>query len=162
MDELQLSPPWRDALKRLLDGGLTYGHTVSKDEIARLLDLKQPVTAEDGKEFDLAMLRGVTCIRESLLRNQMMYLRSMRDGSYLVVMPQDQTGFAVDSGVQDISRALKKMALGLAYTNTDLLTDEGRRENVDAQAKVAKLATIFQQEAPALGWQKPLSDEGGA
>ncbi len=38
------------------------------------------------------------------------------------------------------------MAMGECFTKTDLLTDEGRKKNADAQAKISKLAGMLSIE----------------
>jgi len=38
------------------------------------------------------------------------------------------------------------MAMGVSFTKTDLLTDEGRKKNADAQAKISKLAGMLSLE----------------
>ena len=161
MDELKLSPQWREAVRRMLDSGLTYGSVVTKEQLAQLLEVREPRHVSEVEAYNLALLRGITSIRECLLTKHRMMLATNRDGSYRVVMPDQQTDHTVGNGVRAINRELQRMALGLVYTNTEQLTDESRRANADAQAKLAKLATIFKQEAPrpALG-RSILDDEG--
>lgn len=154
MDEPLLSPPWREAVRQLLGDGLAYGHTISKDRIAALLELKPPRTADEAREYDLAMLRGVTDIRTALLTEHRMQLATNRDGTYRVVMPTDQTAHSMEVLADDMARTLRKAALGVVYTNSNLLDDASRRENIDAQAKLAKLATIIDNEVPLLGWAR--------
>ena len=75
-----------------------------------------------------------------------MLLVSDNKGAYVVIAPESQTKYAVDSGVKAIGREMKKMAMAVSFTKTELLTDEERRKNADAQAKISMLAGIMKTE----------------
>ncbi len=140
MEELKLSPPWKQAVKELIDAGLTYGSTVEKAQIVKLCDLAEPTTIAEKERFDLKLLAATADIKEALLIDHQMMLVTNRDGSYRVVAPKDQTAFAVDHGARAIAREIQRMAVSVQYTNTALLDDTQRKQNADAQAKISMLA----------------------
>jgi hypothetical protein len=67
-------------------------------------------------------------------------------GNYIIIQPESQTQHAVDMGVRAIGREMKRMAMGVSFTKTDLLTDDGRKKNADAQAKISKIAGMLTLE----------------
>jgi len=145
-EETTLFPAWKQAVKTLLDEGITYGSTISRKRIADLCQVQPPVNIEDVRRHDLELLQCVTEIKDILLTAHCMLLVSDNKGSYVVIAPESQTKYAVDSGVKAIGREMKKMAMAVSFTKTELLTDEERRKNADAQAKISMLAGIMKTE----------------
>ena len=147
MSEFRLSPPWREALARLLDQGLPYGRIVTKAQLVMLFGLREPVTAKDQEQFQMEFLQQFTSLRAELLEEHRLMLRTMYgESSYEVVAPADQTDIAMSEGLRDLRHAARKMARGLAFVRHDELTDEQRRRNADAQAKAAMLAGMVRQQ----------------
>jgi hypothetical protein len=141
-----LFPHWREALRVLLDEDkLTYGSTLSRERIASLCRLRPPRTVPEVRAYDLKLMGCIIDIRRELLIENQMHLVSDNRGGYSVCLAQDQTSVAVGQGVSDIKKALRKTATVLAYTNTEMLTDEQRRCNSDAQAKLAMLAGMHRK-----------------
>lgn len=139
-DGFKLSPIWKQAVKEMLDAGLTYGSTVEKEKIIDLCELQRPKTIEEKERFDLRVLQCISEIKELLLIEHRMMLTTNRDGSYRVVASKDQTNQAVENGVRAITKEMQRMAMAVQYTNTTLLTDDERKRNADAQAKISMLA----------------------
>ena len=140
MEEVKLHPPWKQAVRSLLAGGLTYGGTVTKDQIVELCDLKRPLTMAQKERFDLRVMSCVHDIKEALLTHHQMLLATNRDGSYRVLAPGEQTQYAVEQGAKAIAREMQRMAVGVLHVNHGLLNSEQRRKNSDAQAKISMLA----------------------
>ena len=61
----------------------------------------------------------------------------------MVIAPASHTAYALDSVVKAIGREMKKMAMAVSFTKTDLLTDAERAKNADAQAKISMLAGML-------------------
>jgi hypothetical protein len=140
MDEFKLSPPWKNAVKVLIEAGLTYGSTLEKEKIIDLCELVRPTTIGEKEKFDLKLLQCTSEIKEALLVEHQMMLVTNRDGSYRVVAPKDQTAHAIESGAKSIAKELQRMACGVQYVNTALLDDAQRKQNADALAKISMLA----------------------
>jgi hypothetical protein len=144
--ELRLSPPWKHALATLVDEGLTYGQVITKDRLVDLFGLLRPVTAEDQERFQMDFLQQFTELREELLEEHRLRLRTMYgESSYEVVHPGEQTSLAMDEGQRDLKRAIRRMSRTLAFVRHEELTDEQRRKNSDAQAKAAMLAGMVRR-----------------
>lgn len=142
--EPRLSPPWKHALRELLDGGLPNGAIVTKDRLVDLFGLRRPETAEQQERFQLDFMQQFSELREELLEEHRIALRTMHgERSYEVVPPSQQTDLALVDGMRDLKRSMRKMTRTLVFIRQEELTDEQRRANADAQAKAAMLAGMI-------------------
>lgn len=145
MEEVKLYPAWKQAVKTLIESGLTYGSTLEKDRIIELCELKRPVTIDQKERFDLRLMNCIFEIKDALLTDHKMLLATNRDGSYRVLSPKDQTQYAVEHGAKAIAREMQRMAISVQNVNLSLLDSEQRRKNSDAQAKISMLAGMQRQ-----------------
>ena len=143
MEQTTLCPAWKQAVKVLLDEGLTYGSTVSRKRLAELCQVRPPESIDDVRRYDLELLTCITEIKDTLLTAQCMLLVSDNKGSFVVIAPESQTQYAVDTGIKSIGREMKKMAMAVSFTRTELLSNEERARNADAQAKISMLAGMM-------------------
>lgn len=143
MEQTTLYPAWKQAIKVLLDEGLTYGSTVSRKRLAELCQVRPPESIDDVRRYDLELLTCITEIKDTLLTAQCMLLVSDNKGSFVVIAPESQTQYAVDTGIKSIGREMKKMAMAVSFTRTELLSNEERARNADAQAKISMLAGMM-------------------
>lgn len=143
MSDPKLFPAWKQAVRTLLDNGLTYGSVLKRSYISELCEVPKPKDIDDVRRYDLDVLRCITEIKDILLTAHCMLMVSDHAGNYIVIEPESQTQHAVDAGVKAIGREMKRMAMGVSFTKVDLLTDEGRKKNADAQAKISKLAGML-------------------
>lgn len=143
MEETSLFPAWKQAVKVLLDEGITYGSTITRKRIAELCNVRPPKDIDDVRRHDLELLQCVSEIKDTLLTAHCMLLVSDNKGAYVVIAPESQTQYAVETGVKAIGREMKRMAMAVSFTKTELLTDEERRRNADAQAKISMLAGMI-------------------
>ena len=140
MENFNLFPAWKQAIKTLLESGLTYGSILRKDDIAKLCDLVDPTTIAEKTEYDLQMLTYTQEIKRSLLQDSNMMLATNFDGTYRVIEPKDQTAFALEHGAKSITREIRRMTEGVQYVNLTMLDSDSRRQNMDARAKIKALA----------------------
>ena len=143
MSDPKLFPAWKQAVRTLLDNGLTYGSVLKRSYISDLCEVPKPKDIDDVRRYDLDVLRCITEIKDILLTAHCMLMVSDHAGNYIIIEPESQTQHAVDAGVKAIGREMKRMAMGVSFTKVDLLTDEGRKKNADAQAKISKLAGML-------------------
>lgn len=142
--ELRLSPPWKHALQALLADGLPDGHVIHKADLVALFGLRTPLTAEDQERFQLDFMQQFSALREELLEEYRIALRTIYgESSYEVVQPSDQTALALAEGMRDLRRSMRKMTRTLVFVRQEELTDEQRKKNTDAQAKAAMLAGMI-------------------
>lgn len=143
MTDTTLFPAWKQAIKTLLDEGITYGSTISRKRISDLCNVRPPESIEDVRRHDLELLQCVTEIKDVLLTAHCMLLVSDNKGAYIVIAPESQTQYAVDTGIKAIGREMKKMSMGVSFTRTEMLSDIDRAKNADAQAKISMLAGML-------------------
>lgn len=139
-DGTTLYPPWKQAVKRLLDDGLDFGSVVTRLDIAKLCDIAPPRNIDDVRRYDLELLRSIYEIRDTLLTAHCMLLVANGEGGFVVIRPEDQTSHAIRTGTRAIGREIKRMAENVNFVRTDLLDNEQRAQNADAIAKVTSLA----------------------
>ena len=145
-NDTTLFPAWKQAVKDLLDEGITYGSTISRKRIAEMCNVQPPTSIEDVRRHDLELLTCITEIKDVLLTAHCMLLVSDNKGSFVVIAPESQTEYAVSTGIKAISREMKKMAMGVSFTKTDLLSAPERAKNADAQAKISMLAGMVKSQ----------------
>ena len=142
-EEANLFPAWKQAVKELLNEGITYGSTISRKRIAEMCNVHPPESIEDVRRHDLELLTCITEIKDTLLTAHCMLLVSDNKGSFVVIAPESQTEYSVSSGIKAISKEMRKMAMGVSFTKTDLLSAADRAKNADAQAKISMLAGMM-------------------
>jgi hypothetical protein len=150
MTEPTLFPAWKQAVKVLLDEGLTFGSTVTRKRLADLCQVKPPENIEDVRRYDLELLTCITEIKDVLLTAHCMLLVTDNKGAYVVIAPESQTQYAVDNGIKAIGREMKKMSMAVSFTKTELLSDADRAKNADAQAKISMLAGMVKTKGADL------------
>lgn len=144
--EIRLSPPWKHALAELMAEGLPNGRVITKQRLTELFGLRLPVTAADQERFQLDFMRQFSDLRDELLEEHRIALRTIfGESSYEVVPPSNQTDMAVTDGMKEMRRAMRRMTKTLAFVRHEELTDEQRKHNADAQAKAAMLAGMIRQ-----------------
>ncbi|MGP1609294.1 MAG: hypothetical protein ACTS5G_01210 [Burkholderiales bacterium] len=144
--EVRLSPPWRHALAVLISQGVENGKVIRKAELVELFGLRNPVTAEDQERFQMDFLQQFSELRDELLEEHRVALRTMYgEASYEVVPPAHQTDLAMREGMRDLRRSMRKMTRTLAFVRHEELTDEQRKQNADAQAKAAMMAGMIRK-----------------
>jgi hypothetical protein len=146
MSDTTLFPAWKQAVRTLLGEGLTYGSVVSRKRIAELCEVRPPQSIEDVRRHDLELLTAITEIKDSLLTAHCMLLVADHKGSFIVIAPESQTSYAVNSGVKAIGKEMRKMAMAVSFTRTELLTNDERAKNADAQAKISMLSGMMHSQ----------------
>lgn len=142
----KLFPAWRQAEADLIAQGVTFGGLITDEWLREAFGVKEPKTIADSQRNDLVMLRQTECLRESLLENRNMMLRRVQGVGYTVVMPQQQTKLAVEGRTKEVKSALRKMAREISHVEVAALDDAQRKENVDAQAKLGQLRSMFRRQ----------------
>lgn len=143
--EPTLFPAWRQAEADLLAQGTTYGSIVSEEWLAQAFGLKPATTIQQAERNQLVMLRQFTALRESLLQNHKMMLRSVRGVGYTVVPSHLQTRVAQQDRAKEVKSALRKMAAELSHVNQAALDESQRKENADALAKLGGMTVMFRK-----------------
>jgi hypothetical protein len=159
---LQQYPAWREAIKAFMDERFAPGDTVSFDWLYEHFLIARPAgttALADAQKAELQFLAQYKAFEDALLTEHQIALSNVRGVGYRIVPSAEQTRWAEDSGVTDVKKAIRK--LGDRLTNVDLaqLTQDQRRENADALARLAMLSgmvkkTVERTPVAAIEWPK--------
>lgn len=145
-DNITRMPLWRTMMERMLDAGLKPGDKINKHHLGKECGLRKPVTADDKTKYDLQLMSIFQSFRDALLEEHCLDLVAVgAGGEYTVTEPKDQTRLAVMTGQDEVRKALRKMTKRVVFIRLEGLTDEARKENLDAQAKIAALASMVRK-----------------
>lgn len=143
MSEVAIYPAWRQAVQDFL-GEFTYGDLVShawlEERFGMLtIDDSQRLTANAFRERQFAWLGAIEAFKHSLLTEHQVMLESVRGQGYRWAHPAQQTAIATRELEREAGKVFRQAGSRLKHMRFGELTDEQRRENVDAQAKMSAL-----------------------
>lgn len=139
--ELTLHPAWKQAvadfLREFAPGGL-----VPHDWLVDRFGLPVPdetmsASAFQARQFE--WLASIDGFKTTLLHDHQVLLQSVRGEGYRWVPPSEQTAVATREFERDAGKAFRQAGSRLKNLRFGELTDDQRRENVDAQAKMSAL-----------------------
>jgi hypothetical protein len=142
--DLKLYPAWRQVERDLLASGLPDGSTVPMEYLRASLGLRDPKTLNGDEalreqaHFNFAMGE----LKESLLTNHRISLRLVPAVGYMVTPPEDQTRMAMKDHGAEVMNALLRAEQKVTHVRAEQLTNEQRRENADALAKLSSLRAL--------------------
>lgn len=142
-------PPWKAALARFLDErrkcNFQPGDVISDEWLYSAMGMEMPDDEwKMGRatKARLAFLKQFDSLRAALLReHQIDLVRDIGEG-YHVVPPAEQTKVAYHDGIADVRKALGRLSERLTNVDHAQLTNEQRRENAEALAKLSMLETM--------------------
>lgn len=85
--------------------------------------------------------------QEALAEGHDLVLKSLPRVGYLVVPPDKQTEFAMDEVKREIGKAMGRAHMRLTHIRLGELTEEQRKENADAQGRLAALRQMVRRKA---------------
>ena len=85
MSDPKLFPAWKQAVRTLLDSGLTYGSVLKRTYLSDLCEVPKPTDINDVRRYDLEVLRCITEIKEILLTAHCMLMVSDHAGNYILI-----------------------------------------------------------------------------
>lgn len=138
--KVEFDAPWKRALAAFEKEGHSYGTRLDHEWFYLAMDIKDPKECSGYDAFSkaqFAYMAQLKAFEVELLHEKKMALRSVRGVGYEVVLPGDQTTWAMDKAENDIRQALRKASQRVFHVNLSALTADQRRENSDAQAKLS-------------------------
>jgi hypothetical protein len=140
---VQQYPEWREAIKKFTQQAFASGDVLTFEWLYGAFGIARPLPTTqlaDAQKAELRFLSQYKEFEDALLREHQIALANVRGVGYRLVPPSEQTGWAEQSGVGEIKKAVRK--LGDRLTNVDLtrLSVAGRKENADALARLAMLS----------------------
>jgi len=138
----KMYPPWRQAVADVVEAGLTPGAVLRKDWLLQQFGINEPKTIAEAQQHHLQWLQAFSNFRDELLQKHQVMLRNVSGVGYEVIAPGNQTQRALQDRGREVALALKRMTAELTHIDAAALTDEQRKENSDALAKVGALVTM--------------------
>lgn len=142
--DLALFPAWRQAVQDFLST-FKYGDLVSHDWLEAhfgmlTIEDSERLTANAFRARQFAWLANIEAFKHELLTTQQVCLESVRAEGYRWVPPHEQTNFAAKQFERDAGRVFRTAGHRIKNVRLGELTDEQRRENADAAAKLSALS----------------------
>lgn len=140
---VQLFPVWKQAAADFL-AEFKYGAVVPLDWLEQRFGMpqladRQKLTAADFRKRSFEWLQNIEAFKDELLREHSVCLQSVRGEGYRWVPPGEQSKVAMETFEKDVKRVYSAAAQRTRHVRREELTDEQRRENTDAVAKLASL-----------------------
>lgn len=143
MSDVTTLPGWRQAVGDLLQE-FRYGDLVPLDWLESRFGMpalteSARLTPDQFKERQFEWLANIEAFKDHLLKEHQVCLQSVRDKGYRWVPPREQTALAVREFERDARRVFRQIGNKLRNLRHTGLTDEQRRANMDATAKLTAL-----------------------
>lgn len=152
--ETKLYPSWRQALNDLELAGIEPGQSIDKSWLETAFGIKPAQTITDAERNRALFRSSIWELRNALLTKHKLMLRAVDGVGYRVIDPDKQTDIALRDRGSEIARALDKLHQEVSFVRTDLLTDDQRKANADAVAKVGALMGMTRKQLSLGGSQE--------
>ena len=129
------------ALSKLVTEGIHPGKIITNAWIEEALGLNK-----SAKDYVWKRLQRFEEFRGRLLVEHKIDLKNIRGQGYMVVAPEDQTRIAMDDTVRGIGKAIQKGQARVTNVDIAKLSDESRKENADAMARLAGLGSMTKKQ----------------
>lgn len=147
--DVHLLPAWRNAAAELFgSGAYTYGDVIAHETLRAALRLPEPtgkLSREEWEGWRLALVAQVDALADWLLEEKSMCLRNIQGQGYQIVEPAEQTDFAVKQGRKKIRAELRKMGRRLSFVDHGALSQDERKANADALARLSFMEQQFRK-----------------
>lgn len=150
IETLDRFPAWRQAVQDFLaefKPGDMVPHTWLEEHFGmpRLQDSAK-ITAKDFTARQFAWLGAIEQFKAELLSEHAVLLWAVRGEGYRWVPAHEQTRAAMDALVKEARKVFHSAGQRLKNLRLDALTDDQRRENADACAKLASLRRMTRKQ----------------
>lgn len=145
---VRLHPAWRHALQMFRQHGFRAGELITHDWLYEAFSIQRPTSSTPKSVADraeLACLGQFNRLADALLNEDKVALTTVRGLGYRVVPPGDQTGWAEAECRAGMAKVLRQSGERIRNVDLTRLTADQRRENADAQARLAALRSVTRQ-----------------
>lgn len=153
-EQLSKYPAWKEALERFRSAleadEFTYGSIVTHEWLFDALGLQMPddkTPWAKAKKTQLEFVAQFIRFREAVQLEDLLYLETERSLGYKICAPSEQTQKAMERCSIEMSKALKAAARTVGNIRTQELSDQQKRENMDARAKISSIAGLSKRIA---------------
>lgn len=137
------TPAWRIAVDRA-KSRFKYGDTIPKEWLEHEFGVEWPETMSkaEAQRIGWKFFSAMHAFSNAMLETHKMALCSNSRGGWVVVRPGEQHLYAIDILRKGIAKAFDRASEIIDNTRTDLLSPAEAAERVNAQAKIAKIASL--------------------
>lgn len=151
-DDVQLYPPWKEALEVFKAAGKGYGDTIHRDWFIaafgmRVLSIDEQVSLKEVQEYQFSWIQNFEPFRKAVVEQLQMDIRSMGSGGlYQIVPVKEQAPRALKDYTNAIVREHAKAHRRIRNVNVALLSQEDRKIYIDSLAKLGELDQVFSRQ----------------
>lgn len=153
-EQLSKYPAWKEALERFRSAleadEFKYDSIVPHEWLFEAFGLQMPddkMPWAKAKKVQLEYMAQFVRFREAVQLEDLLYLEAERSLGYRIVPPNEQTQKAMERCSVEMSKALKAAARAVGNIRTQELSDQQKRENLDARAKISSIAGLSKRIA---------------
>jgi hypothetical protein len=140
----QYDKGWQNALAAFDSADFYPGDIIPMAWFYEHFRVKEPSsrgTIAEFQEEQFRFLGEMDRFQKALAEDYDLALQNVRGEGYRIVPPAEQTEWAMDRAQREFGKALSRAHMRLTHIRLNELTDEQRRQNADAQAKLAAFRT---------------------
>lgn len=133
---------WQNALAAFKAADFNPGDVIPMAWFFEHFRVKPPEARKTMAEFQgeqFKFMGEMDRFQAALAEDLSLVLQNVKGEGYRVVPPAEQTEWAMDKVHRDFSKAMSKAHMRLTHLRLSELSDDQRRQNADAQAKLAAL-----------------------
>jgi hypothetical protein len=138
----KLYPAWKQALADVVASQIQPGQTIDKQWLEQAFGIEPAQTVAQHEKNHHLFRHMFWRFRSELLEQHQLMLRPIAGVGYEVINPQQQTDVALKDRGREVAWALQKLTNELTHVRHEALTDDQRKQNADALAKVGQLAAL--------------------
>lgn len=147
---LPLHPRWKQAVFDFLADKFQDGDIVTHDWLETHLGFDRladdaVLTAQEHKERSFRWLQHIEAFKAELLEGHRVLLVSVHGEGYRVAPPAEQTALAMTKFASEVKMSFRRAGSRIKHIRFEALTDDQRKENVDAVAKLSMLRGMTKQ-----------------
>lgn len=138
--EVRKDPAWKEAVTAFIREGFKPSEPVLHSWFFGAFGIIEPDkcgSVNEAQRAQLAYLGNMEALKKELLEEHQIALRSVRGVGYEIVPPTEQTQWAQQEIKAELGKAVRTGRARLINVQLDMLTDEQKKENMDAQAKLS-------------------------
>ena len=150
-DSITLFPRWKQAARDFLADGFKDGDIITHDWLQEHLGFERiddgaMLTAQEHKERSFKWLQHVEAFKAEMLEHHRILLVSVHGEGYRVAPPAEQTGLAMAKFETEVKTSFRRAGTRIKHVRHEALTEDQRKENVDAIAKLSMLRGMVRKQ----------------
>jgi hypothetical protein len=125
---------------------LVNSRILTHEYLEGILEIPEATTIEDDRENRIMLLERFTALRDYLLTERKIALKSIPGVGYQVIPPNEQAEYAAELSSKLIKKAIQKGESLMINTRTEELINSDKKRHIDAQIKMQGLNSILTKE----------------